>query len=327
VKRHPFLISLPVVKPMPKKRALIIGINQYHPLIGRLGGCVNDATQIKQLLNQSYAFPDDEIKELVDQTATRDAILGGLDWLIGDARAGDVLVVFYSGHGTRLPNPADPSGKDEVLVAFSPEWENLLANQRDANLLFLETNWDLQFIRDKEVKAHLDKLADDVNLTLLMDCCHSGDVNRDIRSFPRYLEPSQNVQAEIIEAQQAYWQHLQENTPEPTGNEYKLNREQAIHLIQKVFRGNRFDFVTTAEKNILLAACSEKETALEKVIDGKRGGVFTHHLIDVLGNGDKLTYAGLILALGEKMRFTPQMPRLACPDRFRQLKVFDTAVI
>jgi hypothetical protein len=304
VKRHPFLISLPVVKPMPKKRALIIGINQYHPLIGRLGGCVNDATQIKQLLNQSYAFPDDEIKELVDQTATRDAILGGLDWLIGDARAGDVLVVFYSGHGTRLPNPADPSG-------------NRLANQRDANLLFLETNWDLQFIRDKEVKAHLDKLADDVNLTLLMDCCHSGDVNRDIRSFPRYLEPSQNVQAEIIEAQQAYWQHLQENTPEPTGNEYKLNREQAIHLIQKVFRGNRFDFVTTAEKNILLAACSEKETALEKVIDGKRGGVFTHHLIDVLGNGDKLTYAGLI----------PQMPRLACPDRFRQLKVFDTAVI
>jgi hypothetical protein len=192
VKRHPFLISLPVVKPMPKKRALIIGINQYHPLIGRLGGCVNDATQIKQLLNQSYAFPDDEIKELVDQTATRD-----------------------SGHGTRLPNPADPSGKDEVLVAFSPEWENLLANQRDANLLFLETNWDLQFIRDKEVKAHLDKLADDVNLTLLMDCCHSGDVNRDIRSFPRYLEPSQNVQAEIIEAQQAYWQHLQEVQAQP----------------------------------------------------------------------------------------------------------------
>ena len=127
---------------MPRKRALLVAINEYHPVIGPLEGCINDAHQVKAVLLERFSFPEDGIQELYDSAATREAILNGLDWLIGNAEAGDVLVWFYSGHGTRLPNPQDPSGKDEVLVAFSPEWETLLADKSDAAVLFLKENWE-----------------------------------------------------------------------------------------------------------------------------------------------------------------------------------------
>jgi len=310
---------------MPRKRALLVGINEYHPAIGPLGGCVNDTLQVKATLLERFSFPVEGIKELLDADATREAILEGLEWLVRNSAAGDVLVLFYSGHGSRLPNPQDPSGKDEVLVASSPEWETLLAGKTDASMLFLEENWELQFIRDKEIKARLDALADGVNLTLLMDCCYSGDVNRDLRTFPRYLEPPVSIQAAIDEAQQAYWHHAQESAPEASLEELKLSKEHAKHLFQKVFLGNRFDFVTTGENNILLAACSEKETALEKSFGGQRGGVFTHYLTSILCDQDTvITYDDLIQALGQSMRFTPQMPRLTCPEQYLHRAIFSS---
>lgn len=309
---------------MPRKRALLIGINDYHPAIGPLAGCVNDVRQVESLLLERFSFPKEETRQLVDHEATRDAILDGLDWLIKGSQAGDVRVLFYAGHGTRLPNPRDPSGKDEVLVAFSPEWEKLLASKRDASVIFLPENWDLQFIRDKEIKAHLGALTDGVNLTLVMDCCYSGDVNRDTRTFPRFLEPPPSIQNAINEAVQAYWHHKHEGEKDDL-NGLKFSGEQAKHLLQKALRGNHFELVDTREKNILLAACSEKETALERSFNGQRGGVFTHYLTDALRSQEgTLTYADLIDTLGKKMRFTitPQMPRLACPERYRQQKVF-----
>jgi hypothetical protein len=303
---------------MARKRALLIGINEYHPTIGPLRGCINDANRVKAGLLERFSFSVDGIKELYDSDATRSAILNGLDWLISDAEAGDVLVWFYSGHGTRLPNPQDPSGKDEVLVAFSPEWETLLAGKPDANVLFLKENQHLQFIRDKEIKAHLTPLAEGVNLTLIMDCCHSGDVNRDLKTFSRYLEPPPGIQAAIEEALQAYWQQAQESRPEPAHDELKLSMTDAQRLFQKVFLGNRFDFVTTDEHNILLAACSEKETALERPFDGQVGGVFTHHLTKILQEQDiAMSYQELAQTIGHKMRFVPQMPRLTCPEQYR----------
>lgn len=308
---------------MPIKRALLVGINQYHPLIGALGGCVNDASRIYRLLVDVYSFSSSEINLLTDSDATRDAILNGFRWLIDGAKAGDVCIMFYAGHGTRLPNFTDPSGKDEALVVFSPEWEYLFAGENDALAIFLKENWDLQFIRDKEIKASFGEIADGVNLILVMDCCHSGDMQRDIRNFPRYLDPPLRIQSEIFDAQQLYWQITNEKAPEPSMNELKLSKVQARHLVRKVFKGNRFDFLNTQERNILLAACSEKETALEKMFDGQRGGVFTHHLVNALDCPDEmLTYAELMQSLGNKMRFTPQMPHLACPKHYRYREVF-----
>lgn len=306
-----------------RRRALLIGINKYHPVVGPLRGCINDAYQIKRLLLKHFSFSPKELRELYDGNATREAVLDSLAWFVSDTEAGDVLVFFYSGHGTQLPNSQDSSGKDEALVAISPEWKKLLANEDDASLLFLESNWNLQFIRDKEIKSYFDMMPDNANLTLIIDCCHSGDINRDVSTFPRYLQPPISVQNAILEAQKEYWHYGQENPLSNNPEELKLSKEHAKHWFQKIFLGNRFDYVSTQENNILLAACSEKETALEKSFNGQPGGVFTHHLIQALRKHDGLmTYNDLMQTLGQRMRSTPQMPRLTCPEQYRHQLVF-----
>ena len=310
---------------MPKNRALLIGINQYHPLIGPLGGCVNDLKQVRNILLDLGVCSLSEIRELADANATREAIFNSFDWLVEDAIEGDLRIIYYSGHGTRLPNANDPSGKDEALVVFSSEWESLFVGKDDASEIFLEENWDLQFIRDKEIKACLGEVPEGVNLTLIMDCCHSGNIQRDIQVFPRFLPPPSNIREEIEQAQHVCLENAQESMLEASLDTYKLDKNQMQHLIQKIFLGNRFDFVNTQEKNILLAACSEKETALEKMFEGRAGGVFTHYLVKVLrAQGENITYSGLMKSLGDHMRFFPQMPRLACSAHVRDQLIFSS---
>ena len=308
---------------MSRKRALIVGINDYHRFIGPLRGCVEDATRVTKLFSDLYSFSEENIRTLLNQEATRDAILSSIDWLLQDASKGDVFVLYFSGHGTQLHNEFDPSGKDEVLVAFSLDWDTLIKDRQDVDLLFLPENINMQFIRDKEFKARFDELPTGVNLTLIMDCCHSGDVQKLASySYPRFLYPPQSVQDAILATQQAYVQQIQSSLPEASLNEPKLNREQFKHLFQKVVQENRFDYVDTDEKSILLAACSPKESAVEKSIDGKYRGLFSYSLEVVLNQGVVETYDELIQAVGEEMRRSIQMPRLACPDGYKHNRLF-----
>lgn len=301
---------------MVRKRALLVGINSYPQAVGPLKGCVHDALRMKWLLQEIFYFPDAGIRELYNANATREAILDSLNWLVSDTKMGDVLMWYYSGHGTRIDSSHDPSGKDEVLVTFNPAWDDLF----DTSITFRAEDEVSQFIRDKEIKATLSTLGEGVNLTLVMDCCHSGDIHKDISATPRYLEPPASVQVAIEKAQREYWQRVQENMPEPSPDDLKLSKEQWLHLGQKIILGNRFDFADTQENSILLAACSEKETALEKLFEGQVSGVFTYNLINVLSQSGDWTYGELISALGDKMRFTPQMPHLACPKKYRRHK-------
>jgi hypothetical protein len=307
---------------MASRRVLLVGIDAYHPKIGSLSGCVNDVRRVKSILPERFALT--EVEELCDSAATRGEILKGLDWLVKDAQAGDVRVLYYSGHGTRLPNPRDPSGKDEAIVAFSPQWETLLAGEEHVSVLFSEENWSLQFIRDKEIKARLDGLADGVNLTLIMDCCHSGDLNKKaLAALPRFLQPPDSVQESINAALQTYWHSEHVNTADPDAAQAIVTKQSLWSLATKVFKGNRFEFLSTGEKNILLAGCSEKETAMERSFGGEMGGVFTHHFLDVISSqGQPMTYDELIQATAQRMRFVAQIPRLTCPEQYRHHPIF-----
>lgn len=303
---------------MGRRRALLIGINHYHPLIGPLNGCVSDVHQLEYLLIDQCSFDANEVLILCDEEATRSNFLDGLKWLTKDATAPDVLLLYYSGHGTRLPNMCDPSGKDEALVAFSPCWDSLLANEYDASAIFLKENWNLQFIRDKELKTRFDTLPNGVQLTLLMDCCHSGDINRDSNTRPRFVEPPPSIQSAIQKSIQEYWSRQAENAPKLSMEEFKFSRESLV----KIFTGNRYNYVNTSEKSILLAACLETQTALEKRFGDQIGGVLTHHFIDTMGIGNGITYEQLIKELGNKMLLDSQMPRLACPEHYQHETVF-----
>ncbi|KAF8608142.1 hypothetical protein BDV93DRAFT_243052 [Ceratobasidium sp. AG-I] len=86
----------------PIKRALLIGIN-YHNLheTKRLQHATKDARRFGATLAEAASFK--EIQLITDDNAlgpppTRENILQRFDWLVRDAKAGDQLVVLFSGH-------------------------------------------------------------------------------------------------------------------------------------------------------------------------------------------------------------------------------------
>jgi ABC-type transport system involved in Fe-S cluster assembly fused permease/ATPase subunit len=73
-------------------KALIVGVNKYKLPGSDLQGCVNDATNVRDILLKYYGFTTKDIRVLVDARATKSAIMDRLNWLVKDNKAGDKIV-------------------------------------------------------------------------------------------------------------------------------------------------------------------------------------------------------------------------------------------
>lgn len=141
------------------KKALCVGINDY-PFEGNdLKGCVNDARSWAALLTDHFGFAAADVKILLDQEATKAAILAELDQMIEDGVEGDTLVFTNSSHGTY---EADESGEeqdkyDEAICPYDCE---------------------SQLILDDELRERFDLLKPGVRMFLISDSCHSGDLRK-----------------------------------------------------------------------------------------------------------------------------------------------------
>jgi WD40 repeat protein len=80
---------------------LAVGINDYPDKRLKLDCAAPDAQSLREafLTNSTKLFRGVEVKLLLNGEATRANILDGLQWLGGKAKTGDVVVVFYAGHG------------------------------------------------------------------------------------------------------------------------------------------------------------------------------------------------------------------------------------
>jgi hypothetical protein len=82
--------------------ALIIGIGTYqHTPDMNVPITVADAQEVAAVLrNPQYCgYPDNQVKLLTDDSATREQVLAALDTLAQQARPEDTVLLFYSGHG------------------------------------------------------------------------------------------------------------------------------------------------------------------------------------------------------------------------------------
>ena len=84
------------------RKALLVGINDYPGSQNDLQGCVNDATNLYDVLVKYFQFAPSDIVMLSDARARKAAILAGLKTLVAGARDGDTVVFHYSG---RLAGP------------------------------------------------------------------------------------------------------------------------------------------------------------------------------------------------------------------------------
>lgn len=152
--------------PAPRLLALLVGIDHYDLAapVPVLRGCTADAQALRDFLERRLDVPPDRIVLLVNEQATRAAILAA--WrhhLLAQAQPHDLLLFCFSGHGSQAPALAadEPDALDETLVAFdsrSPGGADIL----DKELAFL-------------IAAAEERGA---QVTVLLDCCHSGSGTR-----------------------------------------------------------------------------------------------------------------------------------------------------
>jgi len=135
---------------------------------------------IKTLLELKYGFNEDHITLLANDKATRKAIVDGIKQLTAISQKGDLVVVYYAGHGSQIRNIAsnEADQKDETIVPS------------DAYLGSAD-------IRDKEINELFYRLSEKgVILTAIFDSCHSGSISRGLADHEpksRYLAPIPNA--------------------------------------------------------------------------------------------------------------------------------------
>jgi uncharacterized caspase-like protein len=97
--------------------ALCIGINDYPGNGNDLAGCVNDAHDWAAALKRR-GF---KVKTLLNRAATGRRMRDEIAALLGRARAKDLVVVQYSGHGSFVPD-RDGDERDAVDECLCP-WD------------------------------------------------------------------------------------------------------------------------------------------------------------------------------------------------------------
>jgi hypothetical protein len=152
------------------KWALLIGINEYS-YAPELNGCVNDALLIAEILLNSFGFPYPNIEMLLDEQATRAGILEAMSRLRDRVDDNSVVVLFFSGHGSQVPDQTDrwPDGLVSTIVPQDSSLES-------------EPKHDIIYDEIREWLTSLTSVTP--NVTLIFDTDHAGRLSPKVDSGP-----------------------------------------------------------------------------------------------------------------------------------------------
>jgi hypothetical protein len=165
-----------------RRLALIVGVGEYKsPDVRDLSGPPNDARRFHKLLTDPrlYRFPEQNVCLLIDRQATtarfKEMFQKGL---VDRAQAGDVAVVFFSGHG---------SIKRDLNYDESGEW--------DQTIMFHDARTGgVGDLVDDEFNQLLGQLYEKTkHIVVITDSCHSGTVTRG--DFVARFEPEDKSDA------------------------------------------------------------------------------------------------------------------------------------
>ncbi len=227
--------------------ALLVGISEYAN-IRSLNSAHKDAERIRNYLEDTadgqYLL---EEHLLQNDDATKANIVSHFEQhLIGsNAKEGDVLLFYFSGHGGQEPaaNYFRDSEYDQKL-------ENLACY--DANLATADG-----LLADKELRWLISRASSSqAHVLVIFDCCHAGDNTRGADDFQVRL----------------------------TGSPKQARRFDQFIFSTKVtenqFHEKTLEEVIPQGKHISFAACQSHESAVES----PAGGIFTNALIQLLEN-------------------------------------------
>jgi metacaspase-1 len=277
-------------EPMTRIRAVLVGVDEYERSdIPALRGCVNDVALVRLLLKRYFDVPNEDIRVVVNQRATKANILYRLEHMIQRAEAGDVLVFYFSGHGSQI---RDRNGDE-------------LTDSLDELICPYDMDWDREtYILDDDFDALFASLPPDVLLEAFFDCCFWG-------AGPRELSPEPRPQS--LRGDVRYLPPPLDIASRADGDEERIE----IHHLRGC---NCF-----AKRNVMWAASQEGQASAEDYIDGTANGIFTYwgcrFIAENIERVDRDSFTreqlleevrGYLHALGYV-----QTPQLSAPDELR----------
>ena len=171
-----------------RKLALLVGINGYAT--SPLRGCINDVELQWELLVHRYGFDPGDIRVLTDQKPgciteqplqpTRHNIIETFEQhLIAQAQPDSTVVFFYSGHGSRLP---DPNPLPNLMsVGFTGKLETQ-PNTTGLQGALVTLGKEPQYLSARSLFLLTYALAQKTkNITTCLDSCFSGASFRGIQ--------------------------------------------------------------------------------------------------------------------------------------------------
>ena len=244
------------------KKALFVGIN-YPGSEHALRGCVNDVVLMNEVLTKHFGFTEAKNKRmLTDNSATTRNILNRLAWLVNDAKPGDVLYFHYSGHGSQMvdadyDSDDEPDGLDEIICP-------------------IDLNWRDKVVKDDDLKRLFDRVPEGVNLTVVLDCCHSGG------------------------GTDASYQYQTFGTAAPSVDNFNPNKSRLLPMPADIGnrafgldlkpRSRKVQSVEDKEVGIMISGCQSTQTSADAFIHNKYVGAATYYLAEAL-NSTNMTQA------------------------------------
>jgi hypothetical protein len=276
-------------------RAVLVGIDRYARAdVPVLRGCANDVMLVRRVLKGCYGLGNEDIRVLVDDRATKAAILHRLAVTAHHSRPGDVVVLYFSGHGSQI---RDRDG-DELTDAL------------DELLCPHDMDWDRgTYVLDDDVDEVFGELPPGVLFEGIFDCCFWGagppglavePGPQALRDDLRYLPPPIDIAARA------------------EGEDDRVD----LHLLA---RARAF-----AEGNVFWAASREGRTAAEDVFEGRPQGIFTYALCRAIeahvarGEGWVASRQALLEEVRARVHALgyAQTPELSAPDEHRAAPPF-----
>lgn len=263
---------------MPKGISIHIGVREARANCcgtETLDGPENDAhemARIAKLLHFSVIPP------LVGTNASfrnvEIAVRNAADTL----RAGDTLLVTYSGHGCQVFDPRERDKYSEVWCLYDKE------------------------MRDDHIHELLRLFATGVRIIIVADSCHSGGGVKKVADGNRVTIMGEELE-ELVIARTERRQRMQGIEPDPHCESPKAIEELRLPLTE-----SELDIQASV---LLLAACREGE----KARDGDPFGLFTQELSKLWANGSfSGSYIEFIRQLHDRVSVenTRQHPGWAC---------------
>jgi hypothetical protein len=233
---------------MPRRTALLVGINYNNDPEARLNGCYNDVVNVATYLRTVLGYAPGAITMLTDGNRgsvfpasvapTRQNILAGMAALIAGMVAGDEAVFHYSGHGTlvRDRNGDEASGMDSCICPLDYAGGGI--------------------ITDDEIRALLvNKVPRGARLYVILDCCHNGtgcDIRYKYEDFSVLLRPP--------------------SAADRTGAVWRTQ--------QKAFVQGKY--TETAGEVFMISGCRDEQTSADAYINNAFAGALTYAVFAIL---------------------------------------------